>query len=88
MIAIIRTLTLSLLLALLVGVTLTSQADAQVFRPKSPSESTRLELKDECKQGGGTQFQSNYHYRADGSVQSITTVCHGGAYNGETHTIQ
>jgi hypothetical protein len=84
----LRMITLSLLLALLLGTALASQADAQVFRPKSPAESERLALKEECKQGGGTQFQSVYHYRADGSVQSISTTCHGGAYDGETHTIQ
>jgi hypothetical protein len=82
-----RTLTLSLLLALLLAATLVHRADAQVFRPRSPTESSRLDAKDECKSGGGTQFQTVYHYNANGVLQSMTTTCHGGENDGETCTI-
>src|SRR5262245_13716684 len=87
MVATRRTITLSLLLTLLLAATLVHRADAQVFRPRSPTESSRLDAKSECQTGGGTQFQTVYHYNANGVLQSMTTTCHGGSNDGETCTI-
>jgi hypothetical protein len=80
-------LALSLLLALVIGVAPVHRADAQVFRPRESLDSMRLDAKGECKSGGGTQFQTVYHYNSAGSVQSLTTTCTGGSNNGETCTI-
>jgi hypothetical protein len=82
------TLTLSTLLALLAGLMFSQPADAETFRPRQYSESDRLKARDRCRAGGGTSFDTAYHYEYGTDVPtSVTTTCHGGAHDGETCTI-
>jgi hypothetical protein len=82
-----RLMALSVLLAVMFGLTLSQvqQADAAPFRPRPYSESERTAAKDECQLGGGTQFETRYHYGFGGTTAtSATTVCHGGKNDGQT----
>ena len=83
--AIIRLLTLSTLLAVLGGMLLTNQVDAAPFQPRPYSESSRLEAKTDCQLGGGTSFETVYHYEFGSKAPtSATTTCHGGTNDGQT----
>src|SRR5688572_376964 len=82
------TLTLSTLLAMLAGLVLAHQVEATPFRPRPYSEGERLKAKERCQDGGGTSFETVYHYDYGTDVAtSVTTTCHGGKNNGETCTI-
>ena len=85
MLATTRILALSTLLALFVGLMLAHRADAAPFRPRPYSESSRLEAKNDCQLGGGSSFETVYHYSFGSSVPtSATTTCHGGKNDGQT----
>jgi hypothetical protein len=85
MVATTRMLALSTLLAMFVGLVLAHRADAAPFRPRPYSESSRLEAKVDCQLGGGTSFETVYHYDFGSSVPtSATTTCHGGKNDGQT----
>jgi hypothetical protein len=85
MLATTRLLVLSALLAVLLAPALAVRADAAPFRPRPYSESARLEAKDACRLGGGTSFETVYHYNFGSSVPtSATTTCHGGKNDGQT----
>ena len=85
MLATTRLLTLSTLIAMLLGLILIDQAGAAPFRPRPYSESSRLEAKDDCRLAGGTSFETVYHYDYGGNTPtSATTTCHGGKNDGQT----
>lgn len=86
MFATTRMLTLSTLFTLLVGLLMVHQADAEGrFRPRGYSEENRLRLKESCKEGGGTSFETNYHYDFGSDIPTrVTTTCHGGKKDGST----
>src|SRR5688572_5392681 len=85
-IATTRMLALSALLALLVGLVLADSAGAEGrFRPRPLSESARVTERNNCQNGGGTSFQTDYHYTAGFDYPtSATTTCHGGKLDGRT----
>ena len=72
----------ALVLALVFGVTLIHGAGAEEQSSSLPME---LRVKDQrfaCFSGEGRTFAEHYTYDANGAVESITTVCHGGSEDG------
>jgi hypothetical protein len=74
--------TATLILALLFGSMISHGVSAEK-EPTSLPMSVRVKFqRSDCFDGGGRTFAEHYTYDANGAIESIRTVCHGGSEDG------